>query len=230
MPKLKEKQKAIQLRKKGYSYSEILKEIYVAKSTLSLWLREVGLSKKQEQRLTDKKLASMKRGWESCRRKKILITEKIKHNAEEEIVKLKIDRKELLLIGIALYWCEGHKERDRGSPVEFSNSDPYLIKLFIKWLRDICEVSKEDIIFRIFIHKNSRDRLKKVQHYWSDITGFSVEHFSKISWKKHNIKTKRKNVGENYFGVLRVIVKRSTNFNRKIQGWIMGICKSCEVV
>jgi len=46
--------KAIELRKKGLSYSEILKCVPVAKSTLSLWLRSVGLSKKQRQRLTDK--------------------------------------------------------------------------------------------------------------------------------------------------------------------------------
>jgi len=45
--KFKEKEKAIKLRKRGFSYSEILREIPVAKSTLSLWLRSVGLAKKQ---------------------------------------------------------------------------------------------------------------------------------------------------------------------------------------
>jgi orotate phosphoribosyltransferase-like protein len=33
------KNKAVSLRKQGKTYSEILKEIKVAKSTLSLWLR-----------------------------------------------------------------------------------------------------------------------------------------------------------------------------------------------
>ena len=38
---LKEKRRAIQLRKQGQTYGEIVKQIKVAKSTLSLWLREV---------------------------------------------------------------------------------------------------------------------------------------------------------------------------------------------
>lgn len=38
---------AIELRKRGLSYSEILMQVPVAKSTLSIWLHSVGLSKTQ---------------------------------------------------------------------------------------------------------------------------------------------------------------------------------------
>jgi transposase len=76
--KVKEKEIAIELRRQGYSYSEILKRVPVAKSTLSLWLRSVGLAKQQKQRLTEKRLAALKRGWEACRKKRILIMSKIK--------------------------------------------------------------------------------------------------------------------------------------------------------
>ncbi len=62
MSKNSQKEKAIALRRKGLSYSEILKEIPVAKSTLSLWLRSVGLAKKQKQRLTEKKRLGQLRG------------------------------------------------------------------------------------------------------------------------------------------------------------------------
>ena len=68
--KTQEKQRAITLRKQGLSYNEILKKVPVSKSSLSLWLRSVGLAKEQKQRLTEKKLTSMKRGWEACRAKK----------------------------------------------------------------------------------------------------------------------------------------------------------------
>ncbi len=37
----KNKNIAIKLRKKGYSYNLILKEVRVAKSTLSIWLRDI---------------------------------------------------------------------------------------------------------------------------------------------------------------------------------------------
>lgn len=51
-----EKLKAIKLRREGLSYREILRYVPVAKSTLSLWLRDVGLAKRQTQRLTKKDL------------------------------------------------------------------------------------------------------------------------------------------------------------------------------
>ncbi len=46
--KLKEKKKARKLRKKGKSYSEILKKVKVSKSTLSVWLRDIKLTAEQK--------------------------------------------------------------------------------------------------------------------------------------------------------------------------------------
>ena len=46
--KIKEKEKAIKFRKEGFFYSEILKKVPIAKSTLSLWLRSVGLTERQK--------------------------------------------------------------------------------------------------------------------------------------------------------------------------------------
>lgn len=226
--KLKEKEKAIKLRKRGLSYSEILKKVHVSKSTLSSWLRSVHLTKRQKQRLTKKKLEAMKRGWKAYREKRILITKKIKKEAEQEVVS--INSRELWLIGTAIYWVEGHKEKQKGSLVELGNSDPKLIKIFLKWLQKICKVPQKDIHFRIFLHKAAKNKLPEVQKYWAGISNFPIKSFQKISWKKHNIKTKRKNTGKNYYGLLRVIVRKSTNLNRKIQGWIEGICKNCGVV
>ena len=72
------KQKAIKLRQIGRTYSEILKEIPIAKSTLSLWLREVGLSKKQVQKITQKRIEGQKRGAQAQKNKRI--------NKQKEII------------------------------------------------------------------------------------------------------------------------------------------------
>jgi len=85
MTKIKEKERAIKLREKGFSYSEILKWIPVSKSTLSLWLKRVGLSKIQKQRLTEKKLAAALRGARAKREQKIELINKI-HKEEEKIL------------------------------------------------------------------------------------------------------------------------------------------------
>ena len=230
MFKLKEKQEAIKLRRKGYSYSEILKEIPISKSTLSLWLRNVGLVKEQKQRLTEKKLKGALKGAQKKKNQRLQITQKIKEMAKNEIDK--ISKRELQLIGIALYWAEGTKQKEHNvsERVKLNNSDPKIIKLFLKWLREICKVSDSDIQFRISLHKNAAKRLDEIKKYWARVTGFPIAQFQKVDWKKHNPVTKRKNVGKTYFGLLNIIVKRSTNLNRKISGWIEGICENCGVV
>ena len=226
--KPKEREKAIKLRKRGFSYSEILKEIPVAKSTLSLWLRSVGLSKRQKQRLTGKKLAAALRGARSRKDQRLLITKEIKVKARGEIGKL--SNRELWLIGVALYWAEGHKEKTHASPIKLGNSDPNLINIFLEWLQKVCKINRKDIKFRIYLHETSKNRLGEVKKYWARATKFPERDFQKISWKKHKINTRRKNIGENYYGLLDVSVKKSINLNRKVQGWIEGICKNCGVV
>jgi len=220
-----EKNKAINLRKQGLSYSEILKQIPVAKSTLSLWLQSVGLSKEQKQRLTEKKLASALRGSKRKKEIRIALTDEVKGKAEKEIGNL--TERELWLIGIALYWGEGSKEKENrpGSPVKFSNSDPDMIRIFLKWLLEIVKVPKEKVYPEIYIHENHKNRIDTVIDYWASNTSFSKSEFNHIYFKKNKINTKRKNIGDSYYGLLRICVKTSSTLNRTIVGWIQGINK-----
>lgn len=227
IPKIKEKQKAIKLRKQGFSYREILEKVPVAKSTLSLWLREIGLSQPQKQRLTKKRLECALKGAHKRREQRIAITRKLKEQARSEIKY--ITKRDLWMIGIALYWAEGSKEKEnngivRGSRVDLGNSDPELVKIFLKWLLIICKIPKSEIRFRIYLHETSRHRLNEVREYWRDVTGFKERNFQKVTWKKNKINTKRKNIRDNYFGLLAIRVRASTNLNRKIAGWTEEIC------
>ena len=224
------KEKAIELRKRGFTYSEILQEVPVAKFTLSLWLHEVKLSKIQKQRITKKKIIAARRGGWVRRKQRLLRTKQIKERAQSEITR--ITKRELWLMGIMLYWAEGNKEKEDGpgSVVIFSNSDPRMIRIFIKWLDTCLKIPLEDIVFEIFIHQTHRNRIEEVKKYWANQTGVGWDKFDRIYFKKNKIKTKRKNVGKNYHGLVRVKIKRSTDLNRKIAGWIDSICIQCGVV
>lgn len=223
MAKLQEKERAVILRKKGLSYREILKEIPVAKSTLSLWLRSVGLSKRQKQRLTAKKLASIRRGWTKWHQRRIDLTNEIVSAARGEIGKL--TKRELWLVGIALYWAEGTKEREAsiGQPLSFNNSDPGMIKVYLQWLKEILKVPEDEIKYEIYIHKTAN--YQKAFEFWSQVVNIDQNVF-KIYFKKNKIATKRKNVGDNYNGLLRIKVKRSSHLNRKVAGWTEGLSDS----
>ena len=225
--KYKERELAIKLRKKGLSYSEILKKVPVAKSTLSLWLRSVGLSKRQEQRLTEKKLAAMKRGWESCHKKRLNITEMIKNKARSDIGK--ISKRELWLMGVMLYWAEGAKEKkwNSGVGLKFSNSDPTMINFFLKWLKEICLIFPQDIIYELYIHETAN--WKDAVRYWSKIILIPPSKI-RVYFKHNKIQTKRKNIGDDYHGLIMMRIRKSANLNRKITGWIEGVCQHCRVV
>ena len=226
------KEKAIRLRKEGRSYSEILKEVSVAKSTLSEWLHDVGLSKKQFQRLTVKKLEAAKRGGLAKHIQRIEKVEQIHRKALLDITS--ISKRELWLIGIALYWAEGSKEKDYypGSCVQFSNSDPKMIKLFLKWAKEVCKINDDKISIAIYLHQNSINNTEVVKKYWSKVTGFNVEKTGKVYYKKFKSKTNRRNVGNLYYGGIRVTVKASSGLLRQISGWTEAIVQSlnCGIV
>lgn len=221
--KEKEKLKAINLRRQGLSYREILEKVPVAKSSLSLWLQSVGLSKKQRQRLTEKKLASARRGALKKKEDRILRTKIIREKAEKEVGKL--SEREKWLIGVALYWAEGSKEKiwRPGSGVRLINSDFVMIQFFLRWLIFTCKIPKNMLEFEIYIHDNHKHRLDEVKDHWAEKTGFSKDNFQTVYFKKNKIKTKRKNIGSNYYGMLKIKVKRSSELVRKIAGWTEGI-------
>lgn len=224
--KHQEKEKAIILRKEGLSYREILEKVPVAKSSLSLWLKSVGLSKSQKQRLTDKKLSSARRGALKKKEDRILRTKIIKENSEKEVGK--VTEREKWLIGIALYWAEGSKEKEwnPGSRTQFSNSDQNMIRFFMFWLTEVCGISRDRISPDIYIHESHRERMSAVVNFWSRETSISTSKFKHIYFKKNKINTKRRNTGDNYYGVLRLSVSASSELNRKISGWTNGIIRS----
>lgn len=225
IPKTLERERAIELRKNGFTYSEILEKIPVAKSSLSLWLRSVGLSKRVKHRLTERKRLAQLKGAEARRKQRILRTNEIFERAEKDIKY--ISRRELWLMGIMLYWAEGSKEKPNhpGSGVQFGNSDPDMIKLFLKWLYDVCNIGDEKIKFEIYIHENSKNNLAEVKRYWSKVTNYPIDRFSCIYFKKNKIKTNRKNTGSLYYGLLRVRVRSSSILNREVAGWVRAISK-----
>ena len=223
MAKIEERNRAISLRRRGLSLREIREEIPVAKSTLSLWFKDVQLSKPQKQRLTQKKIDAALRGAARRKSDRIALTKRIYSDAYNDI--RNISHRELWLMGVMLYWAEGSKEKEYrpGSRVRFTNSDPLMIKLFIKWLTDVCNIDRSNIICDIYIHDCRRDVIGDAIKHWSRCTEFSEGSFTRIYFKRDKVATKRKNTTDHYFGILRVSVRASANFNRKIAGWVSAI-------
>lgn len=212
------KKEAIELRKQGLSYSEILNKVKVAKSTLSEWLRSVELAKKQRQLISEKRIAGRLRAIQSIRRNKIKRVSDIKDSAIREVPRL--IRDPFWLAGVILYWGEGSKEHIHACPVKFTNMDLQMHRLFLSWLRKYFAIKDDQLVFQLFIHEKAD--VEKAQRFWMKNLCFTEDKL-RIYFKKHNPKTKRKHIGEGYHGVLSTIIYKSIPFNRRIAGWIEGV-------
>lgn len=210
------------MRKAGCTYAEILKEVLVAKSTLSMWLRSVGLSKQQTQRITRKRIAAARRG--AQQRRAVRLAELASHIERGQKQIGALTSRELWLIGVALYWAEGAKQRESGlsSGIMFGNSDPEMIRLFIAWLHRM-GVKESDMLFELYVHETRRREAQTFKKWWAQQVGIATHHIYRLYFKRGNVNTNRKNTGDLYHGLLRVKVRQSTSLNRQITGWTQGI-------
>lgn len=223
--KVGEKQRAIALRKKGRTYSEILAKIPVAKSTLSEWLKSVQLATPQKQRITKKRKAAALRGAQARHQNRISEVEALEHKGLIEVNML--SPRELWLVGIALYWAEGSKQYDHSpsTGVTFNNSDARMLLVFLKWLRQM-NVPPSAICFELYVHETRKAEIATFKRWWIRELNISPNQLDRVYLKKGNPKTKRKNVADLYHGLIRIKVNSSTALNRKINGWVHGIVAS----
>ncbi len=218
--KLKEKIKAIELRKKGKSYSEILKQISVSKATLSIWLRDIKLTSEQKRKLYFKlRQQNAYKGAKANQQKRIERTNLIIKEAKKETKLLM--KNSLFLSGLMLYWAEGTKRREE---LNFSNSDPQMIKLMMEWFRKICIVPEEKFRIKLYIH-NLHSR-KNIEKYWSDVTGVPLSQFQKTYIKPNSLGHRRNIL---YDGTCAIRIGNKDLF-RKIKGWKLGVIRRFDIL
>lgn len=218
--KLKEKTLATKLRKQGKSYAEILKAVPVSKGTLSIWLRDIKLTKKQQYRLFETlkhegSYKAAKKKHEDALKRKRAIVKTAKNEAKYMF------SNSLFLAGAMLYWAEGDKSL-RSEAVKFSNSDPEMIALMMNWFRKICKVPEKK--FRIAIHIHNLHVKKDVEKYWSSITNIPINQFHKTFIKNSSLGHRRNIL---YSGTCCIRVC-NINLFYTIHGWKQGIIEILE--
>jgi hypothetical protein len=76
-------------------------------------------------------------------------------------------------VGAVLYWCEGSK-REKDCRVEFVNSDPRMISLFMRYLRTK-EIDEARIRARMTIHV--QDNESTCKSHWKKVTSLKDANF-----------------------------------------------------
>ena len=224
MAKFEEKIKAQQLRKKGWSIGAIAEELRVSKSSASIWCLDVALTKRQTDRLKENSISAGHKGrmiGAAMNRKKKQDTMSTCKKKASETVSQMTDR-DLLMLGIGLYWGEGTKSER--SALAIVNSDPEIILVMMKWFKKVFNVKNEEFMPRIFINEIHRPRIQKVVEYWSSLLHLPMEQFGNQVF----LKIKQKKVYENYdsyYGILSLKVCKSSRLKYEVLGLIDAVKK-----
>ncbi len=193
-----EKQRAIELRKKGYSYNEILREIDVAKSSLSLWLKDTPLSENEKRLLKTRIRGRLTLGRLKAAAAHRANREKRDRLLFEAIKKLFYQYKNepLFFMGIILYWAEGSH---RSSSFIFTNSDPDMMNVMLDWTERYFNLPRAQTKVRLYVHKPYAH--ERCEEYWSQKIKVPLLQFQKTIFKPTGKLIKKR---PNYKGCLRI--------------------------
>jgi predicted transcriptional regulator len=162
--KVVERERARELRAESWTLVEIANELGVAKSSVSLWVREVDFEPKPRARV------ARRRGPNALQRRKQTEIDELLAEGRRRIGRL--TDQELLVAGTALYAGEGAKT---DGCVKFANSDPRMIAMFCAWLRRFFTVDEGRLRVHLYLHQGLD--LEAAVAFWSELTSIPVSQF-----------------------------------------------------
>lgn len=172
MARLKDKEKAINLRLKGYSYGQIKQKLKVSKSTLSAWLKDYPLTSKRinELKCDEKRIEKYR---ETCQKRREKILNGVYKEEKRKIFPLL--KRDLFIAGLFLYWGEGGKTQK--TELILSNTNPVILKFFIHWADKICGVDRDKLKIKLHLYKDMN--IEKEINFWSKTLNIKESLFSK---------------------------------------------------
>lgn len=206
------------LRDAGYSYAMIKNELGISLSTLSSWFNNRPFTPNREvlQRIRSGQYSYGFRR----REERITQTQKMKMIGRHEVGEL--SKRDIWMIGLGLWIGEGSKTTEQ---LRLANSDPQVIALWVRWLKEIGGFREGDIFLTMHLYKDSDEGVCK--KYWREIVGKEVR-FGKTQIDNRTFKNGNKQ-GKLPYGTLHVSarsggnVEKGVKFHRRFKGWISAI-------
>jgi len=127
--------------------------------------------------------------------------------------------KKLKLAGVFLYWAEGAKANGKNCSVDFANSNPEMIKIFVRFLREICGVDEKRL--RVFLYCYADQDIENIKNYWYSLTNIPKSQFSKPYVKKDFLPEKS---GKMKYGLAHIRYA-DKKLLYQIDNWIKEYCK-----
>lgn len=196
MTKTDLRERAITLRKEGFSYNFIRSQVGVSKSTLNRWLSSIQFSPNsdfvEKVNRTHAQISDLRK--------------KVRSDSEREakVLALKdidtLTKRDLYMLGLGIYMGEGSKTVG----LRIVNSDPTVIRTGILWFKKIYGLGNDN--FRVRIHIYPDSDLAACRKYWSEVTELPIGQF----YAEHIDKRANKSLRNNrklLFGTAHVTIR-----------------------
>jgi len=202
---------ARRLREQGISVIQIAKMLSVSKGTVSVWTRDIQLTPIQIERLNANR-ATSGAGLKGARTNRDRAMQVRLGYQEQGRIRAR-DRDWLHTVGCMLYWSEGAKGKNR---LYFVNSDPDMLLMFMRFLREEFQITTDRISIYIQCHATDLVEIHRLEQYWVDLLGLDRSCLRKTHIKKGT--EFRKSTLEN--GVCGILVLKSTSLVQHVYGAI----------
>lgn len=216
----------------GMSIKVIAKQLNVAVSSVSRWVRDIALTEKQKKILEYN--FKVKNSYESRIAGGSAISKKWYDKRLEWQQQGRLDAKNgdwLHTAGCMLYWAEGRK-RHNLNVLEFSNSDADMLRLWMRFLVERLGVSKDFISLSINCYTDIHSAAE-IEGYWLSVLGLSKERLRKTIINNNPVRSLRKMNGLSAYGTCQITVcdvsliqrvygsiQQYGGFNR--DSWVLG--------
>ena len=148
-------------REQGLAITDICKQLGVAKSSVSVWVRDIVLTEEQQTALHAQHYAY----WAQLRgahTNAIRGRERRQQYQDEGRQKAR-EGDPLHLAGCMLYWGEGAKNKNS---LKMSNSDVGMLVFYMRFLRESLQVSDSDIAIRIMCYLGNGVSQQDIETFW----------------------------------------------------------------
>ena len=196
----------------------IRKELGIPLSTLSTWFKDQPFTPNDAvlQRIeTGQYSYGLKR-----KEERIIEIQDLKTAGRREIGDL--SKRDVWMVGLGLWIGEGSKTTEQ---LRLANSDPKVIALWVRWLKEIAGFQESDIFLTMHVYVDSDEETCK--RYWQRIVGDTIR-FGKTQVDKRTYKNRSKE-GKLPYGTVHISVRSGNNpekgvkFYRRFKGWVSAI-------
>jgi transposase len=160
--KVESQAEARRLRHEGMSVKQIAKTLNVAQSSVSTWVRDIVLNDEQRAELKRKQY-TFSPGQHKGSQANMLKHREIRLQYQQEGRAKAREGNALHLAGCMLYWGEGAKSRNY---LRFVNSDPDMMVIFIKFLRESLYIADEKIRITINCYTDNGITVEEIELFW----------------------------------------------------------------